>query len=235
MAYDSIFLKDSTSQMMEICLRDSTSGQSKTGLTYSDVTGYYIREGSNSNTPITLSNGTLGVYASGSFVEVGQGLYQFSIPNSCLASGVNAVTFIFKANGTIDKAIRVLLFDVNVHNAVDFGLSNLDKQISTLNDLSNSDVSGIVQNIITAEDLLNFSDLTSELTNLDIAISSSDTSAIMDSIINHASFQDILSFVKGKMLLDTSSRTMTFYDPADSTTAKFTYTYSIDRKTRTVS
>lgn len=135
MAYDETIKKDTTSKIVEVTLRDSTSGNGKTGLASGSVTAYYCREGGTA-TLITLAAGTAGdAYSSGKWAEVDgtnqRGLYQFHIPDAALASGVNAVTITFQASGTIDKSMRISLIGLDVRDTVDGGLSNLDAAIST--------------------------------------------------------------------------------------------------------
>src|ERR1041384_4181409 len=130
MAYDQLTLKGATSQLIEIMLRDSTTGQGKTGLAAASVTAYYIREGGSSNTSMTLDGTmTLGTWKTLGWVEVDsthqKGLYQLGIPNAAIATGANAVTFILTASGTIDKALRLVLLDADLRDATRLGLSAL--------------------------------------------------------------------------------------------------------------
>lgn len=123
MAYDDIVLGQSTSnRIIEVTMRDSTTGMGKTGLAYGDVAAYYVREGGTATTIGTLVSGSPGdSYSSLKWAEVDAtnmpGVYQFHVPNTLLASGVNAVTIVFKASGAIDKSVRILISQNNLRAA----------------------------------------------------------------------------------------------------------------------
>lgn len=107
-----------TSKIIEVMLRDSTTGQGKTGLAFGDVTASYVREGG-TRVAITLASVLPGSsYTSGGWSELDAtntpGLYQLHIPDAALASGVAAVTLFLKEAGTIDKAIRIVLITVDL-------------------------------------------------------------------------------------------------------------------------
>ena len=129
MAYDNLLLKDTTSKIIEITLRDSTTGQGKTGVSFASVTGSYCREGG-TRVAITMASGTAGdAYSSGKWCEVDAtnmpGLYQVHIPNAALATGVNGVTLQFKVSGAIDKVVKIGLVGANIQDAVRLGLTAL--------------------------------------------------------------------------------------------------------------
>ena len=135
MSFDHTILKGTSSKIIEVILRDSTTGAGKTAVAYTDVTASYVREGS-TRTAITLASGTAGdAYSSGKWCEVDAtncpGLYQLHLPDAALATGVNAVTTTLNASGVIDKVVRISLLDVDLRDATDAGLSNLDAAIST--------------------------------------------------------------------------------------------------------
>ena len=120
MAFDQLLTKDSTSQIIEVMLRDSTTGQGKTGVAHGSVTASYVREGA-TRTAITLASGTVGdAYSSGKWAEVDAtnmpGLYQLHIPDGALATPVNAVTLQLKSSGVIDKAFRLVLIDADLRD-----------------------------------------------------------------------------------------------------------------------
>jgi len=129
MAFDELILKDSTSQMIEVYLRDSTTGMGKTGLANTDVTCYYRRQGAAAGVEVSLADATLGVWETGGFKECSAtnepGLYQFGMPDAALATGANGATFIFEASGVIDARIKVLLLDCNLRDAARLGLTSL--------------------------------------------------------------------------------------------------------------
>ena len=129
MSFDHTIKKGTTNKQVEIVIRDSTTGQGKTGVAHSSVTAKYWREGASSGTAITMQSGTLGLYLSGSWAAVDgtnmPGVYQFSIPDAALASGADAVTISFTISGAIDKVIRIALIDVDFRDSVDMGLTGL--------------------------------------------------------------------------------------------------------------
>ena len=157
MSYEQTILKGTTSKIIEVVLRDSTTGAGKTGVAHGDVTASYVREGS-TRTAITLVAGTAAdAYSSGKWCEVDAtncaGLYQLHIPNAALASGVDAVTITLASTGVIDKVVRISLLDVDLRDATDAGLSNLDAAVSSLataasiaalNDPSSADIADAV-------------------------------------------------------------------------------------------
>ena len=157
MSFEQTILKGTTSKIIEVVLRDSTSGAGKTGVAHGDLTASYVREGS-TRTAITLAAGTAGdAYSSGKWCEVDAtncaGLYQLHIPNAALASGVDAVTITLISTGVIDKVVRISLLDVDLRDATDAGLSNLDAAVSSLataasiaalNDPSSADIADAV-------------------------------------------------------------------------------------------
>lgn len=109
MAYDDILPGGTTSKMIEVFARDTSTGQGKTGLTYTAVTAKYQREGAAALQPISVVDGTLGTYVSSGWKELGFGWYQFGIPNSALQAGVMSVGLSFHASGMIDIFRRFLL------------------------------------------------------------------------------------------------------------------------------
>lgn len=135
MSFDHTILKGTTSKIVEVILRDSSTGAGKTAVAHTDVTASYVREGG-TRTAITLAAGTAGdAYSTGRWCEVDStncpGLYQLHLPNAALATGVDAVTTTLTATGVIDKVVRISLLDVDLRDAADAGLSNLDAAISS--------------------------------------------------------------------------------------------------------
>jgi uncharacterized protein YaiE (UPF0345 family) len=131
MAYDDNILKDSTSVILEVMVRDSTTGLGKTGLTHSDMSVYYTRAGA-AAVAITLSSTGSGgdAYSSGKWAEVSntnaKGLYQLHVPNAgAFATGVDSVTFNLQAAGMIDKQMRYALVDVDLRDSVRMGMTAL--------------------------------------------------------------------------------------------------------------
>ncbi len=99
-----------TSVNVTVALRDSTTGQLKTGIAYGSVTYSYIRDGAASGATGTCITATKGTYADHGWVETDYaGLYQFGIPDAALAAGANGATVKLTASGCIDKTYRVLI------------------------------------------------------------------------------------------------------------------------------
>lgn len=136
MSFDHTVKAGTTSKQVEFVLRDSSTGQGYTGLTSSDVNMSYFREGdSGGSIGIGTFSGNIGAFSAGSFVEVDStnmpGLYQLDIPDAALASGVDAVTISITATGVIDKYLRICLLSVDLRDATDMGLTNLDATVSS--------------------------------------------------------------------------------------------------------
>jgi hypothetical protein len=109
MAFDQFYAIDSTSQI-EVALRSSTTGQLLTGVAYGSMTIKYVREGSNTQTTVSVVTASQGTFTSGGWVETGiTGVYQFGIPNAALVAGAKAVTLVFSASGAIDVVKRIVL------------------------------------------------------------------------------------------------------------------------------
>ena len=135
MSYDHTIKKSTTSKIIELMIRDSSTGAGKTSVAHTDVTASYVRE-SATRTAISLASGSAGdSYSSGKWAEVDStntpGLYQLHIPDAALATGANAVTIFLKASSVIDKVIRISLIDADLRNSTTLGLTNLDAAIST--------------------------------------------------------------------------------------------------------
>lgn len=149
-------------------LRDSTTGLGKTGLLTGDMTGSYVREGG-TKVALSFTSASAGdSFSTGRWAEVDatnmRGLYQFHLPNASLATGAEAVTFHFNATGVIDKIIRISLLDVDLRNATNAGLSNLNATISSRSDLVATDIvlngaigtfGGAVNNVTTVTNVTN--------------------------------------------------------------------------------
>lgn len=107
---DHIINPGSTSQMIEVTLRSSTTGQLLTGKLYSDMTIKYQREGAATATILSPVTATLGTWTSSGWKETQiSGVYQFGIPNAALAAGVGAVMFVITCAGAIDAKLRIAL------------------------------------------------------------------------------------------------------------------------------
>lgn len=110
------FSPGTTSRSLYFRLRDSTSGQEKTGLTSASAgaTASYTRE-RGSPTAIALSAlaSPADPYSVGGFIEVSSslapGLYRVDPPNAAFASGVPFVIASLKFSGVIAESVLVRL------------------------------------------------------------------------------------------------------------------------------
>jgi hypothetical protein len=134
------FKAGSTSQTIEVYIQDSssTTGGALTGLAHnsSGLTCYYHRQGAASAASVSLAASTLGTWTSGGFKEVDgsnmPGHYELGIPDAVLASGARYVTLLLKgAANMVPVPIEIELDAVDYQDAVSFGLSRLDADVSS--------------------------------------------------------------------------------------------------------
>lgn len=112
----------STGFIREVFIQDtsSTTGEGLTGLTNatSGLTAYYKRDTDTGSTAISLASATLGTWTSGGFKEVDstnmKGVYEFGVPNACLASGAGQVVIQFR--GATNMAPVTLGIDIGYHS-----------------------------------------------------------------------------------------------------------------------
>jgi hypothetical protein len=116
-----------TSKTMKVWIQNASTGAGLGGLTNatSGLTCYYIRDGQSSSTVISLVAGTLGTWASGSFVAVDgtnmTGLYEFGVPNAVLAAGVDtAFVHLQGAANMVPCVLEIELDAVNYQSATGF-------------------------------------------------------------------------------------------------------------------
>jgi hypothetical protein len=129
MAFDNIYVKDATSVIIQVMLRDSDTGMGKTGIAYSSVGASYCRPGG-TRQAITVISGTAGdSYSSGKWAEVDStnmpGLYQFHIPDAALATGANSCELNFVISGVLSKSTKIVLIDANLRDAMRLGMTAL--------------------------------------------------------------------------------------------------------------
>ena len=105
-------INGTTSQIIELMFRDSTTGMGKTGLTYSTVTAYYLLRGAASPVEMDLVDMTLGTWTNKGFKEVDAtnmpGVYQIGLIDASL-TGAGAVTLVFESSGVIDVKTEISL------------------------------------------------------------------------------------------------------------------------------
>jgi len=120
MSYEDIVLGTAAnSKIIEVMLRDSTTGQAKASVAYGSVAYSFIREGDNANrgsgTCVTMTKDT---YADHGWVETDiAGVYQFGVPQAALATGKNAVTIKLVVSGAIDVCKRILIMGQDLRAA----------------------------------------------------------------------------------------------------------------------
>lgn len=125
-------LTGTTSKTVKIFLQDTskTSGAGLTGLTSatSGLTAYYIKEGQNSTTQISLSGGTLGTWSSGGFIVVDgtntPGVYELGLPNLALSSAKSVVVYIQGAANLAPYILEIELTAVD-NQSTTYGLAAL--------------------------------------------------------------------------------------------------------------
>ena len=124
MGYDEIITADTSSKIIHIKLRQDMTGANpgngKTGVASASVGAYYVRDGGTSNV-INVIAGTAGdAYCSGKWCEVDSahmpGVYEFHVPNACLADGASVVTITFVVNGVVDAnwTASIRAVDLNI-------------------------------------------------------------------------------------------------------------------------
>ena len=122
--------KNSTSQILEIFIQDSSStqGNGLTGLAYntSNLTCYYHRNTASSAVQVSLVDMTVGAFTSNGFKQVDAtnmpGIYQLCLPDAAYATGADSFSCILKgATNMVPVPIEVQLsnydFNSNYFNA----------------------------------------------------------------------------------------------------------------------
>ncbi|MBK8113277.1 MAG: hypothetical protein IPK44_01510 [Candidatus Accumulibacter sp.] len=226
MAYDQIHAVDATSQMIEIALRSSTTGQLLTGKAYGDMTIKYQREGAAAATTVSVVTATKGAYTSGGFIETDiAGLYQFGIPNGALATGAKAVTLTFSCTGAIDVVKRIVLIGADLRNANSLGLAYLTGDaFARLGAPAGASVSADIADLPTvtefnartlaAADYTVVSDLPAAPDNASITAILEDTGTTLDALIKDV---PTVAEFEARTLVAAS-----YFDPAADTVARVT-------------
>ena len=124
--------KGTTSKMLLVYALDSNDSHSgKTALSAKtpDASAAYIREGESQVKRVPLSEGKLGEYRAGSFVEVDSkllpGVYQFGVPDEMLAPGAETVTLMLKFPGATIEPISIHLVAYDPQDADRLGMAAL--------------------------------------------------------------------------------------------------------------
>jgi hypothetical protein len=125
-------LAGTTSKLLRIFVQNSsvTTGAGLTGLAFgtAGLTGYYIREGANATTQITLATQTLGTWATGGFIVVDgtnmPGCYEISIPNAAIASGAKSVLIYYQGAANMAPVVLEVELTAVDNQSTGFGLVN---------------------------------------------------------------------------------------------------------------
>lgn len=133
-AIDNLLVKGTSSKLIEVTMRSSTTGQPLGSLGGSDVTVKYMRDGAAAavelGTAGTLS--TLGTWESDCWKETAiTGCYQYGVPDAALLTGSTGVTLYFSATGAITAKYRIVLISANLQDADSLGLSRLDDTVGS--------------------------------------------------------------------------------------------------------
>lgn len=119
--------RGATSIILPVFIQDVTKAAGGlTGLAYnsSGLTASYWRDGDTSATTITLVSATLGTYASGGFVERGNGWYELGVPNAALSSGKSVTITLKGATDMADCPNLISIVAVDPQDT-DFGIYQL--------------------------------------------------------------------------------------------------------------
>lgn len=160
MAYDDFLKASTTSKIIEIGLRNSTTGQGATGYLAAWIGSSYVREGG-TRTAVSMVAGTAGdTYSAGKWCEIDStnmpGLYSFHIPNLAISGGTAGVNFCFLATGVINKYVNIRLVTPDSQNSGSFGLTSLPNGTfgANNNSISSGVLSTLVESSYTLKDIM---------------------------------------------------------------------------------
>lgn len=132
--------RGSTSVLVTVFIQDTTqtNGAGLSGLTAGTaglVVAYRAQGHAGGATTFPLVAGTLGTWASGSFIAVDAtnmpGVYEVGLPNAALTTGNYVDVFVHGATNAAALPLKLELVAVDPQNATSFGLTRLDAAIST--------------------------------------------------------------------------------------------------------
>jgi hypothetical protein len=110
------FAPGSAGQSVQFLLRDSLTGQPKTGLTYASpggVAGYTRQNGTAVSIPLATLATPTSVWMPGGFVEIdpilAKGVYRFDTPDAALAVGAGFATITLNFDSVIGEGVLILL------------------------------------------------------------------------------------------------------------------------------
>lgn len=118
-------IKDTTSFIGKVFLRDSTTGLGKTGVSSASMSGDYCKDNNSADVALSFSAGTVGdSYSSGKWAEIGNGYYFYHYPNACWDT-YGETGFSFRASGAIDAAPKYRVVAMDSEDAIRAGLTAL--------------------------------------------------------------------------------------------------------------
>jgi len=145
MAFDQTLLRGTTSKIIEIVMRDATTGQGLTGVNAVNLTAYYVLEGGTATAHTQPANGLPGAtYNAGVWAEVDStnmpGVYQFHLDNALFSGAQDSATLYLTYTGALNKIIRFCVLDADLRDATSLGLTRLDDTISSRSTLAATDI-----------------------------------------------------------------------------------------------
>lgn len=145
MAFDQTIKRGTTNKIIEIVMRDATTGQGAAGVNAVNLTAYYVLEGGTATAHTQPANGLPGAtYTAGVWAEVDStnmpGVYQFHLDNALFSGSHASATLYLTYTGALNKIVRFCVLEADLRNATDLGLTNLDAAVSTRSTLVDTDI-----------------------------------------------------------------------------------------------
>lgn len=124
-------LKDTTSFIGKVFLRDATTGNGKVGVAATAMTGDYSKDNNSAKVPLTFATALLGdAYSPGKWAEIGNGFYFFHYPNAAFTE-FGETSFSFRADGAIDAKRDFRVIAIDSEDASAAGLTQLINEIDS--------------------------------------------------------------------------------------------------------
>lgn len=140
-------LQNTTGFIGKVFLRDSATGNGKTGVSAASMSGDYCKDDNANDIALSFATGAVtDTYSSGKWAEIGNGYYFYHYPNGCWTT-LGETGFSFRASGAIDSAKKFRVIAVNPENANSGGMAYLDVAISSRNAQTPLDAAGIRSSI----------------------------------------------------------------------------------------
>jgi len=136
-------LKDTTSFIGKVFLRDSTTGLGKTGVAAASMSGDYCKDDNSADVALSFATGSVGdAYSSGKWAEIGNGFYFYHYPNGCWDT-FGETGFSFRASGAIDAAPKFRVVAIDPEDADAGGMAYLDEAVSAAKTLTSGERSSV--------------------------------------------------------------------------------------------